>query len=801
VPVCITGMHRSGTSAVAHALSLCGVDFGPADQLIPGNEWNKDGYWENMRIVELDDWLLEQLGGSWDIPPEAAAAKRSDLRASFEARAQQLFADLDLQEPYGWKDPRASLVADFWRDAFPGTRFVVVVRSPVEVALSLRRRAASSALLSLSLWSTYYSELLAHVPAAERVVVDHGALLADPAATVARLVAALGLDATPEMQREASAVVDSAQRHHVADEAALEGLPQQLAGLYAQLLAESRGEGVAEPAPSQLAKPKPAAGHAESESDLAALVAAQQERDALRGEVKRLTADRDHWRERAEALEPERVRLQADRDAWRTEARHWRSETARLVAVEQRRLRPRLRQARLRYARRLWRLLPAGVRNKLRPLIFRGGRHEFIRPEPLEKKDEASPAKPPGRPPAQRRRGAATLRQPIDVPVSVVVPTFNAGTDAALFLAALERQVGVPELELVVADSGSTDGTRERFAAAADVMLDIPAGEFGHGRTRNAAFAASSGDAVVMMVQDALLLGPHALHDLVHELLSGDALAAVSARQVARSDADLYGAYIVATHHNALWRDGRNAKPSDPLYRRAAAGVDDVCAAIRRSAWESLQYRDVEFGEDLDFGMRAIEAGWTIGLSDDVAVAHSHTRDAPYQFRRSVADCLNIAPLVGESSVSRSATAAADVAEIAAAGVALLGDVAASLALSGESDERLSQLFERIAERAVTPLTTMKPSRGQLGLLAEFLAEIANGAEAGAASAPLRWEFAAHLRRPLLVEFADAQRAPSPDAVADFVAKLAAIVIGHSVGDRLRIDESIPDRERLLVGV
>src|SRR5207245_2788175 len=98
--------------------------------------------------------------------------------------------------------------------------------------------------------------------------------------------------------------------------------------------------------------------------------------------------------------------------------------------------------------------------------------------------------------------------------------------------AALERQEGVRELELVVADSGSTDGTRERFAAAADVVLDIPAGEFGHGRTRNEAFAASSGEVVLMLVQDALLLGPYALRDLVQELLSDDRFAAVSARHV-----------------------------------------------------------------------------------------------------------------------------------------------------------------------------------------------------------------------------------------------------------------------------
>ena len=521
------------------------------------------------------------------------------------------------------------------------------------------------------------------------------------------------------------------------------------------------------------------------------------ELDALRGQVDALTAERDSWREVAGSLE-------ADRDRWRADAQHWRSETARLVASEERRISWRLRQARFHYARRIWRALPLGAQSRVRPLLVRTTNRKFVGPEPLQPDD--APVKPrprarrPAPPPAQRKLSRLTPRQPIDIAVSVVIPTLNAGADAARFLAAFERQVGVPKLELVVADSGSVDGTREHFAAAADVLLDIPAGEFGHGRTRNEAFAASSGEVVVMLVQDALLLGPHALHDLVHELLADDGLAAVSGRQVPRSDADLYGAFNVVSHYTALWRDGRRAKPIDPLHRRAAAGVDNVCAAIRRTTWEQgIQYRDVEFGEDLDFGFRAIDAGWRIALSDDAAVAHSHNRSAVYQFRRNVADRLHIAPLAG-TEVNQSASAG-DVAEIAAAGRALLGDVAASLEMAGDSHTRLSLQFERVAVTCLAPVTTMEPTGGEFGELAELLAELANGAQGGAVSSPLRHEFARLLGWPYLVEFADAQRGVSVEAAGDFLAKLAAGVIGRSVGDRLRVDTSPGVRERLLVGV
>ena len=292
---------------VAHALSLCGLDLGPEDQLLAADAWNSDGYWENRKLVELDDWALERLGGTWDMPPAVRAT--DELRTSFVAAAQQAVADVGFGEPWAWKDPRACLLADLWQQAFEDLRFVVVVRSPVEVVLSLLRRGATSAQLPLSLWSTYYSELLARVPPADRVVVSYDAFLADPSGSVERLVDRLGIDATSVQRQQAASAVDVGFRHHAADLAALAGIPKHIVELYDALLSEARDGAPAEP-PKSASAPK-ASRSATGGYAVEILVAAYAERDALRGQVEGLTADRDNWRERAEALEP-------DRDQWRT---------------------------------------------------------------------------------------------------------------------------------------------------------------------------------------------------------------------------------------------------------------------------------------------------------------------------------------------------------------------------------------------------------------------------------------------------------------------------------------------------
>src|SRR4051812_19396084 len=67
--ICITGMHRSGTSLAARAMDLLGVSLGEQDQLLaPGGD-NPAGYWENRFLQEFDDALLARLGGVWDQPP------------------------------------------------------------------------------------------------------------------------------------------------------------------------------------------------------------------------------------------------------------------------------------------------------------------------------------------------------------------------------------------------------------------------------------------------------------------------------------------------------------------------------------------------------------------------------------------------------------------------------------------------------------------------------------------------------------------------------------------------------------
>jgi hypothetical protein len=63
--------------------------------------------------------------------------------------------------PWFWKDPRLSILLPFWKQIWGSVAYVVVIRDPSDIALSLQKRDGLSTLTSFLLWERYLSELVA----------------------------------------------------------------------------------------------------------------------------------------------------------------------------------------------------------------------------------------------------------------------------------------------------------------------------------------------------------------------------------------------------------------------------------------------------------------------------------------------------------------------------------------------------------------------------------------------------------------------------------------------------------------
>jgi GT2 family glycosyltransferase len=243
-PTAIAGMHRSGTSMVAHLLHRAGMYLGDESDLIPASPENPDGYFEHAEFVDLNEALLHELGGGWDCPV-VLPSDWQGLKSlePLRSRAAQLIEAFDGHESWGWKDPRTSLVLPFWRALAPDTQVVLCLRHPLEVALSLRRRGMSSYSLSLTLWETYNRRVVETTDPDSRIITHYESYFEDPARQLARLSEFAGVRPSKRAVTRATATVKAANRHFrfTAEDLRDAGAAPDLLDLYAYLVDEAEG--------------------------------------------------------------------------------------------------------------------------------------------------------------------------------------------------------------------------------------------------------------------------------------------------------------------------------------------------------------------------------------------------------------------------------------------------------------------------------------------------------------------------------------------------------------------------------
>jgi rhamnosyltransferase len=84
-----------------------------------------------------------------------------------------------------------------------------------------------------------------------------------------------------------------------------------------------------------------------------------------------------------------------------------------------------------------------------------------------------------------------------------------------------------------------------------------------------------------------------------------------------------------------------------PAHKRRIAAFDNVSSCLRRQVWEEVPFGEAAFAEDLRWGKKVVEAGYTIVYEPHSVVVHSHERGVLYDLRRHYVDQLVLDELFG----------------------------------------------------------------------------------------------------------------------------------------------------------
>ena len=227
--------------------------------------------------------------------------------------------------------------------------------------------------------------------------------------------------------------------------------------------------------------------------------------------------------------------------------------------------------------------------------------------------------------------------------ISIIIPTYNGGSIFSKCLERINQQDYSGKIQLIVVDSGSTDGTPELAQKAGAFVKRINKSEFHHARTRNKALSFAKFNKVVYTVQDAIPCSNTWLSDLERSL-SEDGVAAVYTDQIPHDDADVFARFEIESISNGRGRQpvlqqleshGSFQKmPYDEAYR--AIGLDNVCAIYRKELLVNIPFPEVDFAEDLAWSLENMLIGYKIKYQPGIKIKHSHHRSPEYRFNRQV---------------------------------------------------------------------------------------------------------------------------------------------------------------------
>lgn len=216
--------------------------------------------------------------------------------------------------------------------------------------------------------------------------------------------------------------------------------------------------------------------------------------------------------------------------------------------------------------------------------------------------------------------------------VACVIPTYNGCADLQRLLESLASQSA--DLDILIVDSSSTDGTLELAHARCSRVTQVDSRDFNHGGTRQMMVHQHPDyDVYVYLTQDAYLEDPLAIANIL-EPFADPQVGAVCGRQLAHHDASLLAQHARLFNYPAV---SQIKTLSDaPKLGIKTPFMSNSFAAYRREALLAAGGfpRHVILSEDMYVAAKMLLGGWKVAYEGAALCRHSHNYTLWQEFQR-----------------------------------------------------------------------------------------------------------------------------------------------------------------------
>lgn len=222
--------------------------------------------------------------------------------------------------------------------------------------------------------------------------------------------------------------------------------------------------------------------------------------------------------------------------------------------------------------------------------------------------------------------------------ISVVVPVKNGIATLERFIKGIQLQTLFGQLEVIIIDSDSTDGSVAYLQQFDFVkVISIDPNTFNHGATRNLGAQYCQGEFILMTVQDAWTTDPQLL-ERMHAHFKDAEVMGVCGQQVVPHIKELnphkwFRPVSQPKPKTVNFKDGRFSNLS-PKEQFSYCGWDNVIAMYRKSALIEMPFVTTDFAEDLIWSKQALSKKHKLVYDRRNKVNHYHHAYPTYVFKR-----------------------------------------------------------------------------------------------------------------------------------------------------------------------
>ena len=221
----------------------------------------------------------------------------------------------------------------------------------------------------------------------------------------------------------------------------------------------------------------------------------------------------------------------------------------------------------------------------------------------------------------------------MNIPVSIIIPTYNAGKKFEKFALMIKKQTANIRQVLII-DSSSTDETvsiADKYNFTVEI---IPKTEFGHGKTRQYALEKVNTEIVVFLTQDVLLYDEFSVEKLVQCLISDKKIAAVYGRQMPYENTGILGKFARLYNYPPISKIN-NFEDRKERGIKTAFLSDSFSAYKKGLLLKTGGLPDVNFGEDTFVAAKLLMNGYKTAYCAEAKVYHSHDYTLLQDYKRS----------------------------------------------------------------------------------------------------------------------------------------------------------------------